>query len=234
MVQLALPRGSRIKTGKTWNRPEGKGKWKEFRVYRWNPEDEEEPAFSGYWINLAECGPMVLDGLIKIKNEMNSTLTFRRSCREGISGSCAMNIDGTNTLACTQTTDNIRGDVKRQVHPLPPLAVIKDLVPDLTHAYAQYALIEPWLGTVTPTPERERLQSPGGSGQAGGAGDLPSSASAVSTSCPGYWWNGDRYFSQAVCVEPIARSWTVARTAQRASGSINWKTHSNSIAATRS
>ena len=134
MVQLTLPRNSRIKTGKTWNRPQGKGKWKEFRVYRWNPEDGENPHIDGYWINLAECGPMVLDGLIKIKNEIDSTLTFRRSCREGICGSCAMNIDGTNTLACTQATDNIRGDVK--VHPLPHLAVIKDLVPDLTHAYA--------------------------------------------------------------------------------------------------
>jgi succinate dehydrogenase / fumarate reductase iron-sulfur subunit len=134
MVQLTLPRDSRIKTGKTWNRPEGKGKWKEFRVYRWNPDDGENPRIDGYWINLAECGPMVLDGLIKIKNEIDSTLTFRRSCREGICGSCAMNIDGTNTLACTQAIDNIRGDVK--IYPLPHLAVIKDLVPDLTHAYA--------------------------------------------------------------------------------------------------
>ena len=157
MVQLTLPRNSRIKTGKIWNRPESKGKWKEFRVYRWNPEDGENPRIDGYGINLTECGPMVLDGLIKIKNEIDPTLTFRRSCREGICGSCAMNISGTNTLACTQAMDSIRGDVK--IYPLPHLAVIKDLVPDLTHAYAQYALIEPWLKTVTPAPERERLQS---------------------------------------------------------------------------
>ena len=121
------------------------------------PRGRENPRIDCYGINLAECGPMVLDGLIKIKNEIDSTLTFRRSCREGICGSCAMNIDGTNTLACTQAIGNIRGDVK--IYPLPHLAVIKDLVPDLTHAYAQYALIEPWLKTVTPTPERERLQS---------------------------------------------------------------------------
>ena len=98
MVQLTLPRNSR-KTGKIWNRPESKGKWKEFRVYRWNSEDGENPRIDRYWSNLAGCGPMVLDGLIKIKHEIDSTLTFRRSCREGVCGSCAMNIDGTNTLA---------------------------------------------------------------------------------------------------------------------------------------
>ena len=97
MVQLTLPRNSRIKTGKIWNRPESKGEWKEFRVYGWNPEDGENPRIDCYGIDLAECGPMVLDALIKIKNEIDPTLTFRRSCREGICGSCAMNIDGTNT-----------------------------------------------------------------------------------------------------------------------------------------
>ena len=112
MVQLTLPRNSRIKTGKIWNKPERKGKWKEFRVYRWNPEDGENPRIDCYGINLAECGPMVLDGLIKIKNEIDSTLTFRRSCREGICGSCAMNIDGTNTLACTQAIDEHQGRCK--------------------------------------------------------------------------------------------------------------------------
>jgi succinate dehydrogenase / fumarate reductase iron-sulfur subunit len=204
MVQLTLPRNSRIKTGKTWNKPQGKGKWKEFRVYRWNPEDGENPHIDGYWINLAECGPMVLDGLIKIKNEIDSTLTFRRSCREGICGSCAMNIDGTNTLACTQATDNIRGDVK--VHPLPHLAVIKDLVPDLTHAYAQYALIEPWLKTVTPTPERERLQSREDRAKLEGLENCIL-CFCCTTSCPSYWWNGDRYLGPAVLLQ--AYRWIV-------------------------
>ena len=204
MVQLTLPRGSRIKTGRTWNRPEGKGKWKEFRVYRWNPEDGENPRIDGYWINRAECGPMVLDGLIKIKNEIDSTLTFRRSCREGICGSCAMNIDGTNTLACTQATDNIRGDVK--VHPVPHLAVIKDLVPDLTHAYAQYALIEPWLKSVTPTPERERLQSREDRAKLEGLENCIL-CFCCTTSCPSYWWNGDRYLGPAVLLQ--AYRWIV-------------------------
>jgi succinate dehydrogenase / fumarate reductase iron-sulfur subunit len=173
-------------------------------VYRWNPEDGENPRIDGYWINLAECGPMVLDGLIKIKNEIDSTLTFRRSCREGICGSCAMNIDGTNTLACTQATDNIRGDVK--VYPLPHLAVIKDLVPDLTHAYAQYALIEPWLKTVTPTPERERLQSREDRAKLEGLENCIL-CFCCTTSCPSYWWNGDRYLGPAVLLQ--AYRWIV-------------------------
>jgi succinate dehydrogenase iron-sulfur subunit len=126
VVQLTLPRNTRIKTGKTWNRPQGKGKWKEFRVYRWNPEDGENPRIDGYWINLAECGPMVLDGLIKIKNEIDSTLTFRRSCREGICGSCAMNIDGTNTLACTKANADVRSTVN--IYPLPHMNLIIILI----------------------------------------------------------------------------------------------------------
>ena len=204
MVQLTLPRNSRIKTGKIWNRPESKGKWKEFRVYRWNPENDENPRIDCYGINLAECGPMVLDGLIKIKNEIDSTLTFRRSCREGICGSCAMNIDGTNTLACTQAIGNIRGDVK--IYPLPHLAVIKDLVPDLTHAYAQYALIEPWLKTVTPTPERERLQSREDRAKLEGLENCIL-CFCCTTSCPSYWWNGDRYLGPAVLLQ--AYRWIV-------------------------
>ena len=101
---------------------------------------------------------MVLDALIKIKNEIDPTLTFRRSCREGICGSCAMNVDGRNTLACTVPSDGIRGDVK--IYPLPHMGVVKDLVPDLTNFYAQYASIKPWLQTRTPPPpDQERLQS---------------------------------------------------------------------------
>ena len=138
MVQLTLPRNSRIKTGKIWNGPESKGKWKEFRVYRWNSEDGENPRIDRYWINLAECGPMVLDGLIKIKNEIDSTLTFRRSCREGVCGSCAMNIDGTNTLACTKASEDVRSAVN--IYPLPHMNVVKDLVPDMTNFYAQLQL----------------------------------------------------------------------------------------------
>ena len=141
---------------------------------------------------------MVLDALIKIKNEIDPTLTFRRSCREGICGSCAMNIDGTNTLACTQPITDIKGDVN--VYPLPHMDVVKDLVPDLTHAYAQYASIEPWLKTVTPEPERERLQSPEDRAKLDGLEDCIL-CFCCTTSCPSYWWNGDRYLGPAVLLQ---------------------------------
>ena len=143
MVQLRLPANSKIRTGKSWPQSDDATRTKTFKVYRWNPDDGQNPRIDTYEVGLDKCGPMVLDALIKIKNEIDPTLTFRRSCREGICGSCSMNIDGTNTLACTQAIDNIRGDVK--VYPLPHLQVIKDLVPVLTHMIAQYASIEPWL-----------------------------------------------------------------------------------------
>jgi succinate dehydrogenase/fumarate reductase iron-sulfur protein len=121
-------------------------------------DDANNPRMDTYFVDLDDCAPMVLDALIWIKNVIDPTLTFRRSCREGICGSCAMNIDGTNTLACTMATDKINAMVR--VYPLPHLPVIKDLVPDLSHFYAQYASIEPWLKTVTPTPEKEWKQTP--------------------------------------------------------------------------
>ena len=114
-----------------------------------NPDDGKNPRMDTYFVDLDDCGPMVLDALIWIKNVVDPTLTFRRSCREGICGSCSMNIDGTNTLACTMATDEVNGVIR--VYPLPHLPVIKDLVPDLSNFYAQYASIEPWLKTVTPT-----------------------------------------------------------------------------------
>src|SRR5918999_5635238 len=128
MVQLTLPKNSKIRVGKTWNQPDNIEDWKEFRVYRWNPDDGQNPRVDTYWVDRRSCGPMVLDGLIKIKNEIDSTLAFRRSCREGICGSCAMNIDGTNTLACTKANSDINGAVK--IYPLPHMSVVKDLVPD--------------------------------------------------------------------------------------------------------
>jgi len=108
MVQLTLPRNSKVETGKTWNKPTADGAWKEFRIYRWNPDDDANPRLDTYWVDTARCGPMVLDALIKIKNEIDATLTFRRSCREGICGSCSMNIDGTNTLACLKGHSDVK------------------------------------------------------------------------------------------------------------------------------
>jgi len=141
---------------------------------------------------------MVLDALIKIKNEVDATVTFRRSCREGVCGSCAMNIDGTNTLACTKAIEDVKGDVK--IYPLPHMPVVKDLVPDLTNFYAQYASVQPWLQADTPNPTRERLQSRGDRAKLDGLWECILCASC-STSCPSYWWNSDRYLGPAALLQ---------------------------------
>ena len=157
MVEFALPKNSKPIEGKEWPKPEGATNTKAVKVYRWSPDDGQNPRIDTYHIDLDDCGPMVLDALIKIKNEVESTLTFRRSCREGVCGSCAMNIDGTNTLACTKYIADAKNDLR--IYPLPHQEVIKDLVPDQTHFFAQYREIEPWLKTDTPAPERVRLSS---------------------------------------------------------------------------
>ena len=148
---------------------------------------------------------MVLDALIKIKGETDSSLTFRRSCREGICGSCAMNIDGTNTLACTKPIDEVRGEVR--VYPLPHMPVVKDLVPDMSTFYAQYTSIEPWLKTDSPPPaNRERLQSPKDREKLDGLYECILCA-CCSTACPSYWWNGERYLGPAILLQ--AYRWLV-------------------------
>ena len=194
MVELALPRKSQVKTGKAWPKPAGATHLKEFRVYRWDPDTGENPRVDTYWVDRDDCSPMVLDGLIWIKSKIDPTLTFRRSCREGICGSCAMNIDGVNTLACTKGMDEVRGAIK--LYPLPHMEVVKDLVPDLTRFYAQHALIEPWLHTTSPEPEKEWRQSPTERHALDGLYECILCA-CCSTSCPSYWWNGDRYLGPA-------------------------------------
>ncbi len=198
MAQLTLPKNSRVGAGKTWPAPAGAGKTRRFKVYRWSPDESGNPRIDSYDVDMDSCGPMVLDALIKIKNEVDSTLTFRRSCREGICGSCAMNIDGTNTLACTQAIADIRGDVK--IYPLPHLKVVKDLVPDLNQAYAQLASVEPWLKTVSAPPERERLQSEEDRAELDGLWECIL-CFCCATSCPSYWWNGERYLGPAVLLQ---------------------------------
>jgi succinate dehydrogenase / fumarate reductase iron-sulfur subunit len=148
---------------------------------------------------------MVLDGLLKIKDKVDSSLSLRRSCREGICGSCAMNIDGGNTLACTKAISDIKGDIK--IYPLPHQPVIKDLVSDLTNFYAQYASIEPWMKTDTPTPTgRERLQSKEDREKLDGLYECILCA-CCSTSCPSYWWNSDRFLGPAALLN--AYRWIV-------------------------
>jgi succinate dehydrogenase / fumarate reductase iron-sulfur subunit len=196
MVEFRLPANSKIREGRRHPAPAGAKRIKEFRIYRWSPDDGDTPRIDTYEVDLASCGPMVLDALIKIKDEIDSTLTFRRSCREGICGSCAMNIDGTNTLACLKPIEEVKGPVR--IHPLPHMPVIKDLVPDLTDAYAQLASIEPWLKTTTPPPpDRERLQSPAERAKLDGLWECIL-CFCCTTSCPSYWWNGDRYLGPAV------------------------------------
>ena len=204
MVQLTLPKNSKIHKGKTWNEPGKTGTWRELKVYRWNPDDGLNPRLDTYWIDEKNCGPMVLDALIKIKNEIDPTLTFRRSCREGICGSCAMNIDGTNTLACLKAIDDVRGAIK--IYPLPHLEVVKDLVPDLTNFYAQHASIEPWLKTTTPSPEKEWSQAKDDHEKLDGLYECILCA-CCSSSCPSYWWNSDRYLGPAVLLQ--AYRWVI-------------------------
>ncbi len=197
MADLVLPAESRVKSeGKVFKAPAGAKRVRVFKIYRFDPESPEQPRIDRYEIDMDACGPMVLDALIKIKNEIDASLTFRRSCREGICGSCAMNIDGVNTLACTKSC----GEVKSKevaVYPLPHMPVIKDLVPDLTQFYKQYAEVKPWLVTRSPAPEgSERLQSKEDQEKI----DRPSACilcACCSTSCPSYWWNSDRYLGPA-------------------------------------
>jgi succinate dehydrogenase / fumarate reductase iron-sulfur subunit len=198
MAEFTLPANSKVRDGR---RHAGSGtakKPKAFKIYRWDPEGGENPRLDRYEVDLAACGPMVLDALIKIKNEIDSTLTFRRSCREGVCGSCAMNIDGTNTLACTKYIAEVEGEVR--IYPLPHLPVVKDLVPDLTHAFAQYTSIEPWLKTGTPAPERERPQSPQERARLDGLWECIL-CFCCTTSCPSYWWNGERYLGPAILLQ---------------------------------
>ncbi len=164
MAEFTLPKNSKMGKGKKYPAKKDAKKVRTFRVYRWNPDDKQNPVIDEYEVDMATCGPMVLDALIKIKNEIDSTLTFRRSCREGICGSCAMNID-------------------------------------LTHFYAQYASIKPWIRTQSvPAPDQERLQSKDDRAKLDGLYECILCA-CCSTSCPSYWWNSDRYLGPAILLQ---------------------------------
>ena len=194
MVEFTLPKNSVVTKGKRWPKPEKAQRVRKFKIYRWDPEDTSNPRLDTYYVDTDDCGPMVLDALIWIKNKVDPTLTFRRSCREGICGSCAMNIDGTNTLACTKDMAEIGDEVK--VYPLPHMDVVKDSVPDLTHFYAQHASTEPWLRTESAAPEKEWKQSPEERLELDGLYECILCA-CCTTSCPMYWWQGERYLGPA-------------------------------------
>lgn len=209
MAEFTLPKNSKIVKGEIIDASGGSQNVKTFKIYRWNPENLGEdgkpknPRLDEITLDLDKCGPMVLDALLYIKDHVDSSLTFRRSCREGVCGSCGMNIDGTNTLACTKDISDIKGDVK--ITPLPHMPVVKDLVPDLNHIYAQYNAIEPWLKTDSPAPSRERLQTEENSlllnGDDGHGPAVCVLCFCCSTACPSYWWNSDRFLGPAVLLQ---------------------------------
>jgi succinate dehydrogenase iron-sulfur subunit len=199
MATFTLPKNSRITEGKVFKAPPGAKDVKTFKIYRWDPDSDATPRLDTYEVDLGTCGPMVLDALNKIKNEIDSTLTFRRSCREGICGSCSMNIDGLNTLACLKPIEDVKGDVR--LYPLPHMPVVKDLVPDLSQIYAQLRSIEPWLKSDTPPPpDSERRQSKEERAKLDGLWECIL-CFCCSTACPSYWWNGDRYLGPAVLIQ---------------------------------
>jgi len=195
MAEFTLPANSKIEMGKTWPKPEGATNTRRLQIYRWDPDSGDNPRIDTYEVDVDRCGPMVLDAIVAIKNQIDPTLTFRRSCREGICGSCSMNINGRNTLACISAIDDYKGSLA--IYPLPHMPVHKDLVPDMTHFYAQHASVEPWIKTKSPTPpDRERLQSREEREKLDGLYECILCA-CCSTSCPSYWWNPEKYLGPA-------------------------------------
>ena len=199
---FGLTAASRIEGGRTWPIAGEARRIKTFDIYRYNPDSGRNPSVDRFEVDLDDCGPMVLDALIWIKDKVDPTLTFRRSCREGICGSCGMNIDGTNWLACTRFISDT--DSPSSIYPLPGLQIIKDLVPDLTHLFEQYEAVQPWLQSKSPEPEAERRQSIEERQQLDGLYECIL-CFCCSSGCPSYWWNGDHFLGPAALLQ--ARRW---------------------------
>ena len=197
MAQFTLPANSKITKGKTHQLKEPANDPKKLAIYRWDPEDDKNPRIDNYEIDQEKCGPMVLDALMKIKNEIDPTLTFRRSWREGVCGSCAMNIDGVNTLACLKSMSDVKNEIK--IYPLPHMRVLKDLIPDMSDFYKQYESIQPWL-KYNKNSKKENLQTPEDRTQLDGLYECVLCA-CCSTSCPSYWWNGDKFLGPAILLQ---------------------------------
>ena len=204
MVDFFLPKNSKITEGKKYLLQSNSNSSKKLKIYRWDPEKNNNPRIDTYEIDKKNCGPMVLDALIKIKNEIDTTLTFRRSCREGVCGSCAMNIDGVNTLACIKPINELKKDIK--IYPLPHMRIVKDLVPDLSKAYEQLKSIEPWLkrdknkNTKNRKLSVEKKQKPEDRAKLDGMWECVL-CFCCTTSCPSYWWNEDQYLGPAVLLQ---------------------------------
>jgi succinate dehydrogenase and fumarate reductase iron-sulfur protein len=199
MAEFILPKNSKIVKGKYYKDKTNSRNIKKVNVYRWDPEDGRNPRIDTFEVDMDNCGPKVLDILFKIKNEIDSSLTFRRSCAHGVCGSCAMNVDGVNTLSCIKAHDDIKGELN--IYPLPHLRVIKDLIGDLSNLYKQYESIQPWLkNSKTDTEKREILQSQDDRSKLDGYYECILCA-CCSTSCPSYWWNGEKYLGPAVLLQ---------------------------------
>ena len=198
MVQFSLPQNSKILKGKYYKDKSGSDNLKKVNIYRWNPSNNENPRIDTFEVDMNNCGPKVLDILFKIKNEIDPSLTFRRSCAHGVCGSCAMNMDGKNGLACTKPHSEIKGDIN--IYPLPHLKVQKDLIGDLDTLYKQYHSVEPWLKNSAKNNDKENLQSIEDRSKLDGLYECIMCA-CCSTSCPSYWWNGDKYLGPAVLLQ---------------------------------
>ncbi len=232
MAEFTLPENSKVRRGQDLQGAGRRQARAEFKIYRWNPDDGKNPRTDTYEIDLDACGPMVLDALIKIKNEIDPTLTFRRSCREGICGSCAMNIDGTNTLACLKPIEEVKGAVR--INPLPHMPVVKDLVPDLTQAYAQ--LRSDRAVAAEPTRRRRRMASGCKARKSARSSTGCGSASCASAAPPPARATGGTATAisgPAVLLQ--AYRWIAdSRDEAPASGWMRWKIRSSCIAATPS
>ena len=205
MVQLTLPKNSIPVKGKSYSNvdliDEQSQQNHDIRivnVYRWSGEEDTPPQIDRFEIDVAKAGTMVLDILNKIKAEVDPSLTFRKSCREGVCGSCAMNIDGVNTLACQKHIEECSDEIN--IYPLPHMRVLKDLVVDLKKAFEQFKSIKPWLNKKSPNNERENIQSVEDRDKLDGKWECVMCFSC-STSCPSYWWNEDEYLGPAVLLQ---------------------------------
>ena len=198
MAEFTLPRNSKITKGRRHDAESG-NRLKTFKIYRYDPDSGANPRWDHYTIDLDKCGPMVLDALIKIKNEIDPTLTFRRSCREGICGSCSMNMGGRNGLACTTPITELKGEV--QITPCRTWKWSRTSSPTSPTPMPNMRSIQPWLKTATTAPSaKERLQSPEDRAKLDGLYECIL-CFCCTTSCPSYWWNADKFLGPAVLLQ---------------------------------
>ena len=186
-----LPKNSTITKGKTFGKPKNLV----LNIYRWNRESGKNPSIDKYHLDKSKIGPMLLVAIMYIKNNLDPSLSFRRSCREGICGSCSMNINGTNTLACLTPIDK----KEFNIYPLPHMNVIKDLIVDLKPFFDQYKSIKPYVVTGK-KPKKEHIQLPEDRKKLDGLYECILCA-CCSTSCPSYWWNSDKFLGPAILLQ---------------------------------